>query len=83
MAEVVVCRFRKEFDMNGSLITVRFEPVNVTQKQLYQVYVPFQGKELRCHMQIRDGVFYLADLSVLPEPFHQLEAEFSRAIMES
>lgn len=83
MSEIMITRFKKEFSVNGQVVAVRFEPVNIAKKQLYHVYIPYQGKELRCHMQLGEKGFYMTDPARLPAEYHSLEQELAAAIMEA
>ncbi|MGX5817665.1 hypothetical protein ACWKWU_05685 [Chitinophaga lutea] len=80
----LVRNFEKEFNVEGEPVRVKFVTMNCVHKQLYQVLVPYNGKEVRFHMQ-RDeqGVFRIVGRGVCPEPYVPLEAEFAEAIEAS
>jgi len=51
--------------------------------QLFQVYVLYDGKRKRFHMQIRDaGKFYITDKQACPEIYLPLESTLSDAILK-
>lgn len=80
----LVRSFDKDFEVNGETVRVRFVTMNCVHKQLYQVYVPFEGKEVRFHIQQNAaGEFKIVGRGVCPPPFAALEKEFEQAILES
>lgn len=77
-------RFKKSFNLEGKTIEVDFYPVNSIEKQLYQVYIPVDGKFYRIHMQKdNNGSFKIALPDQVPGPIKKLESSFEQAIMES
>jgi hypothetical protein len=58
-----------------------FHTVNRIRLQLYQVYMNYEGKKCRFHMEIGDdGNFHITDKTVCPAVFLPLEATMSDAI---
>ncbi|WP_298711458.1 hypothetical protein [Chitinophaga sp.] len=76
--------FDKDFEVNGETVRVRFVTMNCVHKQLYQVYVPWEGREARFHIQQNEaGAFKIVGRNVCPPPYIPLEAAFEQAILES
>ncbi len=76
--------FEKEFEVNGEVVRMRFVTMNCVHKQLYQIYAPYEGKEVRFHIQKNnDGVFKIVGRGVCPPAFVPLEAAFEQAILDS
>ena len=74
----MVGNFIKE--LNG--VVFEFNTMNVNRLQLFQVYVNFEGKKQRFHMQRKDkGDFYITDMDKVPASFRQLEADLNSAIL--
>lgn len=60
-----------------------FHTVNALRLHLFQVYVIYEGKKVRCHMQRRnDHEFYITDPDKVPGPFKGLQTELSEAIFD-
>lgn len=67
-------------DLNGAIF--EFHTMNVNRLQLFQVYVEFEGKKHRFHMQLRDnGDFYITDPDKVPVPYRELESHLNDAIL--
>lgn len=67
-------------EVNGNLF--EFRTMNVNRLQLFQVYVEFEGKKHRFHMQRRDnGDFYITDPDKVPPPYRELEPQLYDAIL--
>jgi hypothetical protein len=60
-----------------------FHTMHVKKLQLFQVYMTYEGRQHRFHMQ-RQGQadFYMTDPHKVPEPFRHLEKALSEAIFE-
>lgn len=73
--------FKKDFTVDGETITIDFITMNSVEKQLYQLYIPYNGSTVRVHVQ-RDeqGDFRIVGEGVCPAKFLPLEAEFDAAI---
>lgn len=77
-------RFSISIPLGEESILFDLHPVNVREKQLYQVYTIFQGKELRFHMQTGDGEnFKITDRGRCPTDYLVLENALSEAIINS
>lgn len=78
----MIQRFKTTVPLDGNNIPFRFEPVNILRLQLFQVYCLFESKECRFHMQLdtETGTFKIAEISVCPEPYRELEQVLSDAI---
>lgn len=61
----------------------KFNTLSAKDLRAFQVYVLHEGKQLRFHMQLRDGAFYITDPSVCPPEYMALEAALSDAILKS
>lgn len=73
--------FRKEFIVDGETFPAEFITMNCVTKQLYQVFIPYNGKKVRFHVQLNDkGDFKIVGNNVCPNKFLPLEAEFDAAI---
>jgi len=58
-----------------------FYTMNGLRLQLYQVYVNYEGKKRRFHMEIEDdGNFHIKDKTACPEIYLSLEPTMSDAI---
>lgn len=61
----------------------QFHTMNVQRLQLFQVYVLYEGKKIRFHMQRKDGGhFYITDIDHCPEPYRPLEEQLGAAILD-
>lgn len=61
-----------------------FRTMNVKKLQLFQVYVMYENKKKRFHMQVNEqGTFRITDLPSCPETFHPLEQKLSTAILKN
>lgn len=81
---MAITRFNVSFDTENGPHEFSFHPVNIRDKQLYQVYTTYDRTELRFHMQVQNsGSFYITDKSKCPEFVINLEAQFSDAIIEN
>ena len=77
-------RFRKQFRFDGKEVDIDFHPVNTIEKQLYQIYIPVEGKPYRIHMQKNeDGSFRIALKDQVPANISELESAFEEAIINS
>ncbi|MDB5116511.1 MAG: hypothetical protein JWQ79_2003 [Mucilaginibacter sp.] len=62
-------------------VNFRFLTMNRIRLNLYQVYVPHEGKERRFHMQANDeGEFKIIGEQVCPAEYLHLESTFNDAI---
>ncbi|WP_109696748.1 hypothetical protein [Chitinophaga deserti] len=76
--------FNKEFEVGGEMVTVRFVTMNCVHKQLYQIYVPHEGKTARFHIQENAaGEFKIVGKNTCPPQYVPLESAFAQAILES
>lgn len=76
-----ITNFKQDFDLDGEMIPVEFITMNCVEKQLYQLYVPHEGKTIRFHMQRNaNGDFKIMGEGVCPAKFLPLEAQFDAAI---
>jgi hypothetical protein len=58
-----------------------FHSMNRVRLQLFQVYVNYEGKQRRFHMEIEeDGNFHIKDKPACPESYLPLETTMSDAI---
>jgi hypothetical protein len=73
--------FKKTFNLQGVDIEFTFKTMNTAKPKLFQVYVLYQDKLRRFHLQLEDGVFKITDTEHCPEPFLALEEDFSLAIL--
>jgi hypothetical protein len=74
----MIGNFTKE--LNGAVF--EFHTMNVNRLQLFQVYVQYEGKKHRFHMQRRDkGDFYITDIDKVPLPYRELGPELNVAIL--
>ena len=72
-------------NFNVSIGSAQFEfhTMNVQRLQLFQVYVLYEGKKVRFHMQRKgDGDFFITDIEHCPEPYRNLETDLNAAILE-
>lgn len=77
-------RFMIDLPLEAENIPFHLHPVNVREKQLYQVYTTFQGKEHRFHMQSSDGQnFKITDRARCPKDYLVLESALSEAIVNN
>ncbi|WP_126248202.1 hypothetical protein [Chitinophaga rhizosphaerae] len=76
--------FDKDFEVNGEPVRVRFVTMNCVHKQLYQVYVLHEGREVRFHIQKNAaGEFRIVGRGICPPQYVPLEAAFAEAILAS
>lgn len=76
--------FKQSFQSAGGSVEVEFVNMNIARKYLYQVWVPFEGKKVRFHLQRNEkDEFKIAMMEACPEPFRSLEKEFAEAIISS
>jgi hypothetical protein len=74
----MIGNFSKE--LSGAVF--EFHTMNVNRLQLFQVYVDFEGKKHRFHMQRRDkGDFYITDPDKVPGPYRELGPQLNDAIL--
>lgn len=67
-------------ELNGTVF--EFHTMNVNRLQLFQVYVRYENKKHRFHMQRRDkGDFYITDMDKVPPPYRELGPELNAAIL--
>jgi hypothetical protein len=77
-------RFRKQFSLDGKEVEIDFHPINAIEKQLYQIYIPVDGKPYRIHMQkSEDGSFRIVQKETVPANIRELESAFEQAIINS
>ncbi|XZF16583.1 hypothetical protein ACTHGU_10620 [Chitinophagaceae bacterium MMS25-I14] len=77
----MIARFKTIVPLDGNNIEFRFEPMNIWKLQLFQVYVLYEGKEVRLHMQISGNArFKFAMPDIVPPPYRELEQVLSDAI---
>jgi len=61
-----------------------FKTMNAVRLQLFLLYVPFEGKKQRFHMQRRgEGDFYITDPDKVPPPYKHMEAQLNKAIFDN
>lgn len=72
----------KNFMIEEDGNTFQFNSMNRRRILLFQVYVTYEGKPYRFHMQIDEntGDFYITDKTHCPEIYHKCEKIFSQAI---
>lgn len=81
MAVIEIKRFTLTLQLAERSIAFELHPVNIREKQLYQVYTFHDGKQVRFHLQKQNGEnFIITDKNHCPKDFHLLESEFSSAI---
>jgi hypothetical protein len=62
-------------------VLFEFRTMNVNKLQLFQVYIQFDGRKVRFHMQRKgDEGFYITDPDKVPEQYRHLEKELNAAI---
>jgi hypothetical protein len=84
MPTIEIKRFNASLQLEASMINFELHPVNVREKQLYQVYTQFENKEYRFHMQGKEGKnFLITDKNRCPEEYLILEYQLSEAIINS
>lgn len=77
-------RFRKQFSFDGKEVDIDFHPINAIEKQLYQIYIPVNGKPYRIHMQkSEDGSFRIVQKETVPANITELELALEQAIINS
>lgn len=77
-----IIRFSISLDTEHGPFTFSFHPINIRDKQLYQVYTNYNQSELRFHMQVQNsGSFYITDKTICPAFIASLEAQLSDAII--
>lgn len=83
MAIIDIKRFTLSLQVaDNTNVEFDFHPVNIREKQLYQVYTVYKGSQVRFHLQIQNGErFIIADKNSCPKEYHSLESEFSVAIL--
>jgi hypothetical protein len=70
-----------KIDFDGA--EFEFLTMNAVRLQLFMVYVIYEGKKQRFHMQLKeDGIFYITDKQSCPEIYHSLESTMSDAILK-
>lgn len=80
----LVRSFEKGFVVDGENVVVRFITMSCLHKQLYQVYVPFEGKTVRFHIQKNEeGAFRIVRSGACPQRYLPLEDAFEEAIIAS
>lgn len=81
MAIPVIKKFTFSVQVEEQEVTFDMHPVNTREKQLYQVYVPYNNAQVRFHMQATDGInFKITDRNICPPAYLQLEQQLSDAI---
>jgi hypothetical protein len=84
MPTIEIKRFNASLQLDASVIQFELHPVNIREKQLYQVYTQLGGKEYRFHMQGKDGKnFQITDKNRCPKEYLALESQLSDAILNS
>lgn len=77
-------RFNITLPLDSQMIHFDLHPVNIREKQLYQVYTRFGDREYRFHMQTEDGKnFRITDRISCPNEYINLESSLSEAIYNS
>ncbi|RPE05476.1 hypothetical protein EGT74_24130 [Chitinophaga lutea] len=80
----LIRNFEKDFIVDSEQVRIKFVTMSCVHKQLYQVYVPFQGRTVRFHIQKdTEGQFKIVGKGVCPPPYVPLEEEFAAAIEAS
>jgi len=78
---ITIKNFRKEISLNGVPMDVEFVTMNCVEKQLYQVYLPYNGNKIRIHVQRNEqGEFKIMGNGVCPPEYLPLEKAFEEAI---
>ncbi len=73
--------FKQDFTIEGEVIPVEFITMNCVEKQLYQLWIPYNGNKIRIHVQKNNqGDFKIIGDNVCPPKFQVLEAQFDAAI---
>jgi hypothetical protein len=76
--------FTQDFVIGDQKVSVEFIRVNDQKKQLYQVWVPVDGKKVRIHLQLTENDDFRITLpEACPKSYQKLEKAFSTAIVES
>jgi len=71
----------KNFKAEAEGYEFEFHTMNVKKLQLFQVYVIYEGKKLRFHMQVDDkGNFHITDKDHCPAELHKAEPMLNDAI---
>ena len=69
-----------EVELQGAKF--EFKTMNANRLQLFQVYVDFEGKKMRFHMQRKgEGDFCITDKDKVPAPYLPLEAQLNAAVL--
>lgn len=69
-----------EVELEGAKF--EFKTMNAKRLQLFQVYVDFEGKKTRFHMQRKgEADFYITDKDKVPAPYLPLEPQLNSAIL--
>jgi hypothetical protein len=81
MAIPVIKKFIFSAQVNDAEVLFDMHPVNIREKQLYQVYTQHNNAPVRFHMQATDGVnFKITDRNTCPPAYIALEQALSDAI---
>jgi len=84
MAVTDIKRFTLSLQVADRNVEFELQPVNIREKQLYQVYTVYNGNQIRFHLQIQNAEqFIITDKNSCPKEYHSLESEFSAAILGS
>ncbi|MGO4292123.1 hypothetical protein [Chitinophaga sp. RAB17] len=81
MAIPVIKKFIFSAQVDEAEVKFDMHPVNIREKQLYQVYTHYNNTPVRFHMQATDGLnFKITDRNTCPPAYIQLEQQLSDAI---
>jgi len=70
------------FDVEPAGAKFELKTMNTQRLVLFQVYVEFEGKKRRFHMQRRgEGDFYITDPDKVPELYRHLARELNATIL--
>lgn len=75
--------FSRVFEVDGARVLLEFVNMNITKKSLFQVYIPYQDRKIRIHLQLKDGIFKITVPEICPPAFRAMEAQMGEAIIES
>ncbi|RYG21155.1 MAG: hypothetical protein EOO07_03345 [Chitinophagaceae bacterium] len=72
----------QNFTIEADGATFQFITMNRRKIQLFQVYVMYDNRQARFHMQLNEetGEFYITDKVHCPEIYHKSEKIFSDAV---
>ena len=73
----------KSFPLDLEALHFQFNTLSTKSLQAFQVYVKHEAAQLRFHMQLKDGSFYITDPASCPSKFLLLEQQLSDGILRS